>query len=105
MILEDDDPVTVERMLNFLYTREYNDQAPAQIEELVNTSKNAAESLLEVDDQETSSFANLAVVNGKEIDRDFTTPELSRALTNIAVYAQKGCNDQMLVADMGLLAS
>lgn len=87
MILEDDDPVIVERMLTFLYTREYDDRAPAQIEELVNTSKNAVDSLLEVDDQETSSFANLAVVNGKEIDRDFSILELSRALTNIAVYA------------------
>lgn len=86
MILEDDDPVTVERMLTFLYTREYDDQAPAQIEELVNTSKNAVDSLLEDDDQETSSFADLAV-NGKEIDRDFSKLELSRALTNIAVYA------------------
>lgn len=91
MILEDDDPVTVERMLTFLYTREYDDQAPAQIEKPFNAPKIVG-STLEDDGHKTSSFATAevaetAAVDGEEADGDLSVPELTRALINIAVYA------------------
>lgn len=92
VILVDDDPLTVERMLTFLYTREYDDEAPAQIEEPVATSKDALGSMLDDDGHWTSSFAisensARAAVDGKETDRVLSVLDLSRALINIAVYA------------------
>ena len=92
MILVDDDPLTVERMLTFLYTREYDDEAPAQIEEPVATSKDVLGSMLQDDDRWTSSFAisensATAAVDGKVTDRVLSVLNLSRALINIAVYA------------------
>lgn len=92
MILKDDDPATVERMLKFLYTRDYDDQAPAQIEGPLSTLKDAVGPMVEDDGHETLSFAisetaETTVVDGKVTDRDFSALELSRALINIAVYA------------------
>lgn len=91
MNLKDDDPVTVERMLTFLYTREYDDQAPALIEKPFSTSKNAVGSTLEDHDHKTSfliaEIAETAAVDGEEADGDLSVPELTRALINIAVYA------------------
>lgn len=88
MTLKDDDPITVERMLTFLYTRDYDDKAPAQIEEPVNTPKDAVGSTLEDDGHVTSLFPmSMVALDGNESDRDFSALELSRALINIAVYA------------------
>lgn len=92
MVLKDDDPATIERMLKFLYTRDYDDQAPAQIEGPLSTLKDAIGSMVEDDGHEILSSAiskttETTVVDRKVTDQDLSALELSRALINIAVYA------------------